>query len=133
MDYATLDKMEALARDERTDQATRAVATAYLAKARTALVVTSNGKSLTWRDRAKARTETIIMEEGARRHGIGLEVERNTANHSEAMQQIRQRMAKATITHETDMATAQDVLEEAKLKLEEQRVRRAKRRQEMGC
>jgi hypothetical protein len=132
MDYATLDKITALANDPHADPATRAIAVAQLAKASTSLVVTNGRKKSNWGTRAEERTRTIQVEEAAKRHDIGLEVERKTVSHAEAIQQIRHRIEKAPMIHDMEMANALDALEEAKLRLEEQRARRAKRRQEMG-
>ena len=122
--YETIDKIRNIANDERGDPATREAAQAKLKEYATALVISNNGPT-TWRDRVKARTETIIVSEDAKRKKILAEVEALKRAMKEAELAHEISMEKARDDHELYRLTAKDRLEAAQLYLDEQRIRRA--------
>jgi hypothetical protein len=115
--YETIDKIRAIAEDERADPGTRAAARAKLAEYSTALVVRPN-KSMTMWDRIRATTETRVADERAKQVAIRHKVEQ--AESDMAAYRIAQttRIAKATTEHELYMIEAETKMREARHRAE---------------
>jgi hypothetical protein len=129
MNYNTLESLRRLANDPAASPTEREFAERKLREAATALVVVdANNKNLTWRDRVKERTATIIAQEQDRRVEIALQAEARTRNAIEAQGNQERRIERARADHEEYMVNAMDRLEEAQHKLEQNRKRRAAER-----
>jgi hypothetical protein len=129
--YETIDKIKAIAEDERGDEATRAAARAKLAEYSTALVVRPN-KSMTVLDRVRAKTTTIVADEERKRVAIRHEVEKAESDMAAYRVAQKTRIAKATNEHELYMLDAELKLAEARFRCDFAHMKIAAERKQLG-
>jgi hypothetical protein len=129
--YDTMDKLRRTANDPAASATEREYAERKLREYATQPVIYNNKKS-NWGIRAAERTATLVVEEQDKREAIIARAEDRRRVSAEAQQNHEIRIAKARIDHDTYMFNARNALEEAELRLAEERARRAKRRSELG-
>jgi hypothetical protein len=121
--YDTIDKMRRIANDPAASSAEREFAERKLREYSTALVVVDT-KNLGWRDRAKARTATMIAEEQEKRDEIAHRAVKRASDAVEEQRLQGQRMEKARADHNEYMVNATNRLADAEHKLKMDNIRR---------
>jgi hypothetical protein len=125
--YATMDALRRIANDPAAAPAEREYAERKLREYASQPVVVSSGKS-NRAIRAAEHTATYVAQQEDIRAAIEAAAEDRRRVSAEAQQNHGIRMAKARIDHATYMVNAQNDLENAELRLAEERARRARRR-----
>jgi hypothetical protein len=126
-----MDALRRIANDPAASPTEREYAERKLREYASQPVVLNNKKS-NWGIRVAERTATIVAEEQDKREAIMARAEDRRRVSAEAQQNHEIRIAKAQIDHDIYMFNARNALEEAELRLAEERARREKRRSELG-